>query len=80
MNKTIVSIVSDLPIPNHLFIKEIFNPGDNLLFIASTKTKSIIQHIVDTLHTSAPITKIVLDAGEGEKKARFQFLKFRNYE
>ncbi len=67
MNKTIVSIVSEQPIPNYLLIKEIFNPGDNLLFIASTKTESIIQHIIDTLHISAPITNIVLDAGDEER-------------
>lgn len=49
MNKTIVSIISEQTIPNYLFIKEKFLPGDELMFIASQKMAERITWIKDVL-------------------------------
>lgn len=49
MNKTIVSIISEQTIPNYLFIKEMFLPGDELMFIASQKMAERITWIKDVL-------------------------------
>lgn len=50
MNKTIVSIISEQTIPNYLFIKEMFIPGDELMFIASQKTAERISWIKGVLN------------------------------
>ncbi len=47
--KTIVSIISEQTIPNYLFIKEMFQPGDKLMFISSKKMSDRIQWIKNTL-------------------------------
>ena len=49
MSKTIVSIISEQTIPNYLFIKEMFLPGDTLMFISSKKMKDKSQWIKDAL-------------------------------
>ncbi len=49
MSKTIVSIISEQTIPNYLFIKEVFLPGDTLMFISSRKMSNRIQWIKNTL-------------------------------
>ena len=47
--KTIVSIISEQTIPNYLFIKEMFQPGDKLMFISSKKMSDRIRWIKNTL-------------------------------
>ena len=49
MNRVIVSIISEQTIPNYLFIKEFYQLGDSLLFIASQKFSMRIDWIVKTL-------------------------------
>ena len=49
MSKTIVSIISEQTIPNYLFIKEKFIPGDTLMFISSVKMANRIHWIKNTL-------------------------------
>lgn len=69
MSKTIVSIISEQTIPNYLFIKEMFLPGDSLMFISSDKYKERIDWIVKTLDYRMPceVVKIIFPA-EGEEK------------
>ena len=69
MQKTIVSIISEQTIPNYLFIKEMFLPGDSLLFISSEKYKERIDWIVTTLdyHMPCEIEKVIFPV-EGEEK------------
>ena len=38
MNRIIVNIVSEQTIPNYLFIREMFQEGDRLLFISSQRS------------------------------------------
>ena len=47
--RTIVSIISEQTIPNYLFIKEMFHPGDQLMFISSKKMSNRIEWIENTL-------------------------------
>ncbi len=49
MKRIIVSIVSEQTVPNYLFIKEIFQIGDELLFISSNKYADRIDWILQTL-------------------------------
>ena len=49
MAKTIVSIVSDQTLPNYIFIKEMYKPGDSLLFISSEKMYPKVSYIISTL-------------------------------
>ncbi|MCH3924306.1 MAG: DUF1887 family CARF protein [Bacteroidales bacterium] len=50
MNSVIVSIVSDQTIPNYLFIKQMINYGDELLFISSKEKEDKINFIEKTLN------------------------------
>ena len=67
MNKSIVSIVSDQTIPNYLFIKEFYQDGDELIFIASSKTANKIDYIISTLNFSPLIKKVILAEGDEER-------------
>ena len=69
MSKTIVSIISEQTIPNYLFIKEMFLPGDSLMFISSDKYKERIDWIVKTLDYRLPceVVKVIFPA-EGEER------------
>ena len=49
MKRIIVSIVSEQTVPNYLFIKEMFQIGDELLFISSNKYADRIDWILQTL-------------------------------
>lgn len=64
MGKTIVSIISEQPTPNYLLIREIFEPGDELMFITSTRMEHNINHIVDTLNWN-PVSTIRVCLKEG---------------
>lgn len=67
MAKTIVSIISAQPTPNYLFIREVFVPGDKLMFITSTKMLSNIEPILNTLKwNDLDICKVILKEGEEE--------------
>lgn len=48
--RTIVSIISEQTIPNYLFIREMFQPGDHLMFISSKKMINRIEWIENTLN------------------------------
>ena len=66
--KTIVSIISAQPTPNYLLIREIFQPGDDLLFITSKTMENKIDFIAKTLNwVNAPISKVILPKGAEEK-------------
>lgn len=68
--KTIVSIISAQPTPNYLLIRELFEPGDELLFITSTKMQKNIKPIVDTLSwDNVVINEVILADGEEERWA-----------
>ena len=68
MSKTIVSIISAQPTPNYLLIREIFEPGDELLFITSTMMKQNIEYIVNTLDwDTVSTTTIYLKPGAEER-------------
>lgn len=68
MAKTIVSIISQQPTPNYLLIRELFEPGDDLLFITSTKMQQNIKPIVETLNwSSVEINQVILSEGEEER-------------
>jgi hypothetical protein len=47
--KTLVNLISKQTIPNYLFIKEFYAPGDQLMFITSKSMKEKMNHILDTL-------------------------------
>lgn len=68
MSKIIVSIISQQPIPNYLFIREMFEPGDQLMFITSTKMESNIQPIVDTLGWSSKIEQDIIVFPKGKEE------------
>lgn len=68
MSKVIVSIVSEQTIPNYIFIKEIFEIGDELLFITSKKMEVQIEPILSTLkYTNCKTSIISLQENEEEK-------------
>lgn len=69
MSKTIVSIISEQTIPNYLFIREMYLPGDSLLFISSDKFKARIDWIVNALDYRFPceIGKVIFPS-EGEER------------
>lgn len=67
MNRIIVSVISEQTIPNYLFIKEIYQQGDTLLFIASQKFSSRIDWIVKTLNM-ADISESILFPEGGEER------------
>lgn len=50
MKRIIVSIVSEQTVPNYLFIKELFQIGDELLFVSSSKYADRIDWILQTLN------------------------------
>lgn len=79
MNRIIVSIISEQTIPNYLFIKEIYQQGDSLLFIASQKFSSRIDWIVKTLNLRDISIESILfpDGGEERWKEMELFVKDR---
>lgn len=81
MGKTLVNIISDQTIPNVLFIKEMFQEGDKLMFISSKKMELKIKWIVkalgmvDTTH----ITDIVLENTDDEERWDVMCGKIKSY-
>ncbi len=68
MSRVIVSIISEQTIPNYLFIKEIFQPEDSLLFIASQKFSERIGWIVQSLgFTDISVESILFPEGGEER-------------
>lgn len=68
MSKTIVSIISEQTIPNYLFIKEMFHPGDQLLFISSKKMSNRIEWIEITLKWSLCDPRHVVLENDGDEE------------
>ena len=68
MGKTIVSIISEQTIPNYLFIKELFIPGDTLMFISSKKMKEKIEWIKDALNWTLCSTLEIVFQNDGDEE------------
>ena len=68
MSRVIVNIISEQTIPNYLFIKEIFQPGDSLLFIASQKFSERIGWIVQSLGFADISVESILFPEGGEER------------
>jgi hypothetical protein len=68
MKRIIVNLVSEQTTPNFLFIKEMIQLGDELLFISSDKFKERIDWVIKALaYENRQITKIILPVGIEEK-------------
>lgn len=68
MPKTIVSIISEQTIPNYLFIKEMFHPGDQLMFISSKKMCNRIEWIENALDWSLLNPQHVILKKDGDEE------------
>ena len=69
MAKTLVNIISEQTVPNYLFIREVFEIGDGLLFISSKKMKDRIDWLVDTLGwANCQIDTIIFNHDGDEEK------------
>ena len=68
MNRIIVSIISEQTIPNYLFIKEIFQDGDSLLFISSQKFQERIKWIQETLKIADNLIQSIIFPEGGEER------------
>ncbi len=81
MGKTIVSIISDQTIPNVLFIKEMFQEGDKLMFISSKKMELKVKWIVNALGMAdtTHITNIVLENTDDEERWNVMCNKIESY-
>jgi len=68
MKRTIVNLVSEQTTPNFLFIKEMIQTGDKLLFISSQKFSERIEWIIKSLgYANCSINRIILPDGVEEK-------------
>lgn len=70
MGKTLVNIISAQTIPNVLFIKEMYEDGDKLLFIASRVMESKIHWIINALNiqNTGQIINIVFENNDDEER------------
>src|SRR5690554_6317356 len=69
MKKTIVCIVSEQTTPNYIFIKQMFQIGDELLFISSNQMKSKISSITKTLAwNNVKVNSIIFKNENDEEK------------
>lgn len=69
MKRIIVNIVSAQTIPNYIFIKQIFQIGDELLFISSKEMRDKINPIKETLQWSnCKSESIILEKENDEEK------------
>ena len=68
MNRIIVSIISEQTIPNYLFIKEMFQDGDSLLFISSRKFQERITWIQQTLKIADDLVQSIIFPEGGEER------------
>ena len=68
MARTIVNLISRETTPNFLFVKEMIQTGDKLLFISSQKFSERIEWIIKALgYTNCTINQIILPDGVEEK-------------
>ena len=68
MKRTIVNLVSEQTTPNFLFIKEMIQSGDDLLFISSKRFEERIKWITNALDfENCEINQIILPSGVEEK-------------
>jgi hypothetical protein len=68
MKRTIVNLVSEQTTPNFMFIKEMKNVDDDLLFITSEKFESRIEWITNALgYKNCTVNNIVLENGTEEQ-------------
>lgn len=71
MKRTVVNLISEQTTPNFLFIKEMIQIGDELLFISSEKFKERIDWIIKALGCeNCVIDQIILPDGAEEKWAQ----------
>lgn len=80
MAKTLVNIISAQTIPNILFIKEMYEEGDKLMFISSRIMESKISWIVNTLNIQNPdqISSIVFENNDDEERWNVMCDKIRS--
>lgn len=76
MSRVIVNIISEQTIPNYLFIKEIFQEGDELLFISSSKYSERIEWIRQTLKEEQ-VQSVIFSKGSEEKWMDMSALLFK---
>ena len=68
MNRIIVNIVSEQTIPNYLFIREMFQEGDRLLFISSQRFVARIEWIKESLgFESTKVDSVIFPEGGEER-------------
>ncbi len=68
MKRTIVSLISEHTTPNFLFIKEMREPGNRLLFISPKRFEARIDWIIKALgYTNCMINSIIMPDGVEEK-------------
>lgn len=80
MSKTLVSIISAQTIPNVLFIKEMFEQGDKLMFISSQKMSANIDWILNALNLGdVEIQRIVFENTDDEERWDVMCEKIKTY-
>lgn len=78
--KTIVNIISEQTIPNYLFIKEMFQPGDQLMFISSKKMSDRIDWIEKALNWNLCNPQhIVLEKDDDEENWASMSIQIEKY-
>ena len=59
--KTIVNIISDEnPIPAYLFVKEMYEPGDKLMFISAKSTEDDLEFMSELMRVPNDCIKEIL--------------------
>ncbi len=66
--RTIVSVISEQTIPNYLFIKEMFQLGDKLMFISSKKMSNRIEWIENALNWNMLTPQHVVLKKDGDEE------------
>lgn len=68
-NRVLVSIVSEQTIPNYIFIKQMYQKGDGLIFISSKKMQVKIEPIVNALHyEDCSVIPIIFEKDNDEER------------
>ena len=68
MNKVIVNIVSQQSVPNYLFIREMYEEGDSLMFISSQKMAHNIDDILQPLKDISCVTERIVFENENDEE------------
>ncbi len=81
MKKTLVNIISAQTIPNILFVKEMYEYGDKLMFISSCIMESKINWILNTLNIqdTKQVINIVFENTDDEERWDVMCDKIKSY-